>query len=234
MAYTYKSDVLPNFQKYHKQLSRSVKDVLGKMAVGYASKAMQYTPPGMRSKAKGIKGTKIDKDLYQRQFVYLPKAVKDPKNKVQKKDAEMLRQGFLFRLISLKKLKETAGTSYRSGSTTIYGYYFKKLSTLKRYQKIRFRGLYKISFGSNLESIMQKIPSAIKGLMNRAKDLWNMKFLNIFDYVDADQTLKIKNAVKDNIQKQGFWSIANGQGEKEAEKILKKQMKKIAEKQVKV
>lgn len=234
MSFQFNSNLQEEAKKLEKEYSDNISAVLGKMAVAYASKAMQYVPPGMTNKKQKLSGKKINPKLYQRKYVFLPQSVKDRKNKLAKKDAEFLHKKFFYRLISAVKLKANNSIEYRNKSNVQYGYYFKTIRALKKWIKIKNRGLLKAMFGANLPSIREMIPNAIKSIMNKSKNLWNLARLNEIRFTNNNQSLTIKNKYKDTLTNQSFFSIAVRQGEKQAQKILKKEMKKITEKNKKI
>ena len=231
-----KSNLAEQAKKLEKKYKENISDVLGKMASAYAAKALEYVPPGMTSKKQRASGKKIDKKLYKRTYTYLPNAIKNKKNPVLKSDLDYLHKKYFYRLLSNRKLKASHGVQYRSKGNTVFGYYFKTLRALKKWIKIKNRGLLKVLFGANLTSIRQVIPKVIENLMNKSKNLWDPKIvkLNELKYLDNNQTLKISNKFNDTLPDKSFYSIAVRQGQKQAKKVLKKQMKKITEKKEKI
>jgi len=146
----------------------------------------------MTSKKQRISGKRIDKKLYKRSFVFIPKAIKD-KNKILPSDLAYLHKKYFYRLHSLKKLSAKHGVETKNKGVKNYWYYFKTLRALKKFIKIKNRGLLKSMFGANLTSIKKSIPNVITNIMNKSKNLWELIKLNILEYSDNYSTLKISN-----------------------------------------
>ena len=234
MPYQFKSNLAEQAKKLEKKYKNNIANVLGKMATAYSAKALQYVPPGMTNKKARLSGKKINPKLYKRKYVYLPQSVRDSKNRIAKKDAEFLHKNFFYRLISTVRLNSNHGIEYRTNKGVIYGYYFKTLRALKKWIKIQNRGLLKAMFGANLGSIGQVVPNVIKSLMSKSKNLFNLIGLNELKYSQGKDTLKITNKFKDKLTNQSFFGIAVREGQKQAQKTLKKEMKKITEKEQKI
>jgi hypothetical protein len=73
----------------------------------------------------------------------------------------MLRKGFLFKVV-YNKAGVKKGTAFA---------YCKKLSQTKKFAKITTRGLSRVMWGKNLNSIGAKVPTVITSILKRSKDV---------------------------------------------------------------
>lgn len=206
------SEFRKNCKQYEKELHKQSEQILRKCAVSFAKKASLYCPPNMGKK-------NIEKRFYTRPILYLPDEVRKHK---RSEDIEELRKGKLFK-VTIKK----------SGKF-VKNIYSKSLRMIKKYARIRNRGLFKVMFGANLESIKELIPSSIRSLMNKSKNLLNLKNLNrITEESELNRYSKIKidNNAYDN---QSFQNIAVREGDKSALKTLKKLLKQKTKENIKL
>lgn len=206
-------------KKYNSDFVDRSKLILRKVATSYAKTASLYVPPG-DGKGKKLGAKTIPRYMYFRRIKYLPDEVRDSKNIMKDKDKEQLHKGMLYKVVSKKRNKTTV-------------WYFKSIRKAKKYMKIQNRGLFKVSFGSALEKIGEIIPSMIRSLMNKSKNLFNLKSLNKIIETKDDSGAKIivgNNAYNN----ESFASIAIRQGEYAASKTLKSELKKIAKENIEV
>ena len=204
-------------KKVEKDFQAEAVKIIRKCATSYAKKASLYVPPGDGKKKLGT--AKIDKKLYYRPILYLPEEVRDPKNKMKDKDLEALKSGMLFKVVFKKRNKTRV-------------MYFKRIRAAKKYMRIKNRGLFKVSFGSALESIGELIPSIIRSLMSKSKNLFNLTRLNkISESRQKDVKLTLSNEAYDN---EPFAKIAIREGDKAAAKTLKNELRKAAKEVTKI
>lgn len=233
MSYQYKSDLPEKTKEYQQEIRQKMPGILAKMAVTYGAKALEYAPPGMTNKKAGTSGKKIAKKFYERNWIYLPDEVKKPNNKLSKFDLQMMNKKYFYRLESARELSGASSKSrqVKRRKGTVYFYYFKTLRPLKHWIKIQNRGLLKVMFGLNLESIKQAIPGAIKSLLNKSKNLAKLVSLNRFTQTQngLESGLKIENLAFTDLCSQNLQNIVNKNAEKYAEKTAKKELKKIAD-----
>ena len=239
MQYQYKSDLPEKAKKYQQEINQKMPGILAKMAVTYGAKALQYVPPGMTNKKAGTSGKRIDKKFYERNWTYLPDEIKKPNNKLSKFDIEMMNKKYFYRLESAKELAG-ASSKYRKvklRKSTIYFYYFKTLRPLKKWIKIKNRGLLKVMFGINLErDLQQAVPNAIKSLLKKSKSLSKLVSLNRYTKTqnNVETGLKIENLVFTDLCSKSLQEIVNKNAEKPARKTAEKELKKLAKQEKKL
>ena len=207
------------YEKYLKEMDSKKEDILKKASVQFAQWASVYTPPDLKEKT-------ISKELYERKILYLPNEIKRSKNRFAKQDITALRNGYRYKIY--KKVPLTRNFTVE---------YFKKLnSTLKRALKIKNRGLLRASYGSNLESIGEKIPSNIKRLLSKSRNLKKLARFNQFSYDESDgiSKISIKNLAADAEKNQSFARLAIREGDKHAESYIKRILRKTQKESVKL
>lgn len=122
------------------------------MALGiclrFSIAAAKYTPP----KNKGRWATTIDNAMYYRPIQDLRVLAKGgyPRYHASKKDYQMLRQGFYFRVMN---------TKYRHAKKDAVYAYCKGINEAKRISKIQNRGLSKYSWGSMINNLHECLQS---------------------------------------------------------------------------
>lgn len=204
------SDFRNKSKIYKRRLHKNSVDILRECAVAFSKKASMYCPPN-----KGQR--RIEKKFYTRPIIYLRDEVKK-KNKPE--DKQQLRKGKLFK-VEIKK-----------NGRLIKSIYEKTMRAIKKYTRIRNRGLFRSMFGANLRSIGKQIPANIRALLSKSKNLLNLKDLNqIKESTKENKQAKIKidNNAYNN---QSFADIAVNHGDKAAEKKMKKLLKEQAKKEV--
>lgn len=204
------TDYRKNCKKFEQNLQKSAGEILRKCAVAFAKKASIYCPPNQGQ-------NKIEKRFYTRPILYVPDEVKKHK---REQDIEALRKGKLFKTEIIKKGK------------WVKNHYSKTIRGIKKYTKIRNRGLFRAMFGANLEFIRQTIPSNIRGLLNKSKNLLNLKKLNsITESKEENQYSKIRidNNAYNN---ESYQNKAVREGDYNAQKVMKRLLKQKAKENV--
>lgn len=207
------------YEKYLKVIEEQKKDILAKAAGNYAQWASLYVPP------KPLGQKTIKEELYQRKLLYLPKEVKRERNKDQAKDIEMLKNGYRFKIY--KKIPM---------SRKFKPMYFKKLTgQVKKWLKIENRGLLRVSFGAGITVLGEKIPTNIRRLLTKAKNLKKLVQFNKYEFHEQDlkTSLKVINDSYDAKQG-GFANIAVKEGDKHAEQYITRRAKQIQKQVIKI
>lgn len=185
------------------------KNILIASSTQFAAGAATYTPPSMK---KAV----IEKKYWTRPVQYIPSLAKN--NRATQEDIQMLRKGFLFKVV-YNKAGVKKGTAFA---------YCKKLSQTKKFAKITTRGLSRVMWGKNLNSIGAKVPTVITSILKRSKDVAKVNLNTVNLKSNKDQHIvQIENAVA-SIER--YAKIALNQGYLRAEKAINKQLKKVAEK----
>lgn len=185
------------------------KNILIASSTQFAAGAATYTPPSMK---KAV----IEKKYWTRPVQYIPSLAKN--NRATQEDIQMLRKGFLFKVV-YNKAGVKKGTAFA---------YCKKLSQTKKFAKITTRGLSRVMWGKNLNSIGAKVPTVITSILKRSKDVAKVNLNKVELKSNKDQHIvQIENAVA-SIER--YAKIALNQGYLRAEKAINKQLKKVAEK----
>lgn len=189
------------------------KNILIASSTQFAAGAATYTPPSMK---KAV----IEKKYWTRPVQYIPSLAKN--NRATQEDIQMLRKGFLFKVV-YNKAGVKKGTAFA---------YCKKLSQTKKFAKITTRGLSRVMWGKNLNSIGAKVPTVITSILKRSKDVAKVNLNTVELKSNKDQHIvQIENAVA-SIER--YAKIALNQGYLRAEKAINKQLKKVAEKDKKL
>ena len=232
--YEIKSDLRQNAEKYKKQVNAKLPGILAKMAVSYGAKALQYVPPGMTSKKAGTSGKRINPKFYERPWIYLPD-LRGTK-KLSKFDYEMMGKKLYYRLSSNRPLPGASShfRQVKTGKKALYYYYFKTARPLKKYIKIKNRGLLKVMFGLNLQSIGEAVPRVIQSLLKKSKNLLNLVNLNRFTKKQNgdEASLKIENLAFTALAGNNLQEIVNRNAEKYAKQTAKKQFKKLQQEKI--
>lgn len=185
------------------------KNILIASSTQFAAGAATYTPPSMK---KAV----IEKKYWTRPVQYIPSLARN--NRATQEDIQMLRKGFLFKVV-YNKAGVKKGTAFA---------YCKKLSQTKKFAKITTRGLSRVMWGKNLNSIGAKVPTVITSILKRSKDVAKVNLNKVELKSNKDQHIvQIENAVA-SIER--YAKIALNQGYLRAEKAINKQLKKVAEK----
>lgn len=119
------------------------------MCLRFATAAAKYTPPKNRGKWTGS----IQDSLYFRPIQDLRLLVKGqyPRCHASRKDYQMLRQGYLYRVMN---------TKYRHKRQDAVVAYAKGINEAKRLSRIQNRGISKFSWGSMINNIKEDIAQA--------------------------------------------------------------------------
>lgn len=115
------------------------------MCLRFSVRAAKYTPPKNRGKWTGT----IQDSLYFRPIQDLRLLAKGyyPRNHASKKDYQMLREGYLFRIMN---------TKYRHRRTDAVFAYAKGINEAKRLSRIQNRGLSKYSWGELFDGMTKE------------------------------------------------------------------------------
>lgn len=196
-----------NMRQYEKEVQAGLSGVMKKAASSYAVKASQYVPP----RANGKWSKNIPAAMYKRKIYPLSALVKkDAKNR--KEYAEKLRQGFRF--VVPGKLH---GKPHKWFATT--------LRNAKKHIRIYNRGLFKVMFGVNLQSIGEAVPPIFQRLLSKSPNLSGHINLNELQLKTGDEiSVKISNKAFGN---QSFARQAVYQGDKAAKKTIKKEFEQL-------
>lgn len=204
------SDFRNKSKIYKRRLHKNSVDILRECAVAFSKKASLYCPPNMGQK-------RIEKKHYTRPIFYLIDQVKKH-NRTE--DKQQLKKGMMFK-VEIKK-----------NGRFIKAIFAKTIRAIKKYTRIRNRGLFRSMFGANLGSIGKQIPSNIKSLLSKSKNLLNLANLNQIKQTAKNNEyakIKIDNNAYNN---ESFADIAVKHGDKQAEKKMKKLLKEQAKKEV--
>lgn len=191
-------------------IKKQTKSILISASTQFSAGAATYTPPSMK---KAV----IEKKYWKRPVAFIPLLIKD--GKATAKDIEMLRQGYLYKVVYTK-----AGT--KKGTAFAY---CKKLSQTKKFAKITTRGLSRVMWGKDLHRIGAKVPTVITSIMKRSKDVAKVNLNKVTLKTDKEDiyVVDIENNVK-NIQR--YAKISLNEGYRRAQKAINKELKKIAQK----
>lgn len=186
------------------------KNILLASSTQFSAGAATYTPPSMK---KAV----IEKKYWTRPVGFIPTLIKQ--GQATKKDIDMLHQGYFYKVI-YNKAGIPKGTAFA---------YCKKLSQTKKFAKITTRGLSRVMWGKNLNSIGAKVPTVITSILKRSKDLVdvNLNDVKLLKTKEDVYQVHIQNKVA-SIQRYAI--IALNQGYRRAEKAMTKQLKKLAQK----
>nr|DAQ92393.1 MAG TPA: hypothetical protein [Bacteriophage sp.] len=200
------------YAKYMKEIDADKISILHGAAKQFAQYASLYAPPNMGKKV-------IDVKFYKRKLFYLPSEIKNNDNRSKQKDLDMLKQGFLFKVLKKIPLSNRFETLY----------FKKKTGKVKKLLKIANRGLLRASFGTNIETIGESIPTNIRRLLTKSKNIRNLKNFNkfLFNEKNHSSSLTIENDVADAQTSTGFAKIAVAQGDKQAAKYIKRKINEI-------
>lgn len=188
----------------------STKDILINSSTQFSAGAATYTPPSMK---KAV----IEKKYWTRPVAYIPTLAS--RNRATPEDIEMLRKGFLFKVV-YNKSGVKKGTAFA---------YCKKLSQTKKFAKITTRGLSRVMWGKDLNQIGAKVPTVITSILKRSKDVAKYD-LNEVKLVAQQKDIYVVNIVNNVANIQRYAKIALNQGYLRAQKAINKELKKIAEK----
>ena len=172
---------------------------------------VRYTPPN-------IGKTTIEKKYWTRPVVYIPSLIKS--GSATKEDIEMLRKGFLYKVIHTKAGVKK-GTAFA---------YCKKLSQTKKFAKIATRGMSRVMWGKNLGKIGAKVPANISALLKKSPKLQQIN-LNDVKLDDRLQIVTVEVTNKDMNVSQSARQIAINQSIKKFKNDINKQVKKTIQQQ---
>ena len=202
-----------NAKKLIEKIPVEISDILVKTAPIFVSTAARWTPPSMGKST-------IEKKFYERPYLILARLVKGgyAKMKPTKEDVEQYKRKMVYKVLDTRKGKPK-GTAYA---------YCKTKGELKRLLKIETRGLARVMWGTDLESIGAQIPSSILRLIKKAQKLKHLNFNEINISSEEDETtLNVINSAK-NID--SIASMAKAQGFKKIMNAIMKELKKLVDK----
>lgn len=200
------------YNKYMKEVDADKEKILYGAAKQFSQYASLYAPPNLGKKT-------LDEKYYKRKLFYLPTEIKNNENRSKQKDLEMLKQGFLFKILKKIPLSKKFDVLY----------FKKKTGKVKKLLKIANRGLLRASFGSNIEVLGESIPTNIRRLLTKSKNIKNLKNFNkfLFQNKDHSSSLTIENDVIDAQPSANFAEISVRQGDKQAAKYIKRKVNEI-------
>lgn len=211
------SEFEKNVNQFMIEAQSRTKEILVNVAPDFSSNAAKYTPPNM---GKGS----IEKKYYTRPILLLTKLIAGGYDGLtaNAEDREQLKKKMKFKVLYTKSgIKK--GTAFA---------YTKTMAQAKKAAKIINRGLSRVMWGKDLQSIGSNVPASLQRLIRKCPGLSNLNFNKVSIRSENDETsVVVENDVK-NVER--YAKIAEKYGYKKVSSSIMREMKKIAEKKVNV
>lgn len=192
-------------QRVKKAVQNSAPEALKKGFVTYAEVASRQMPPPK----EGKKSRSIPAKLYKRNILPISRAIKtDKKNKKQL--TAKIRQGYRFVVYGYIKRGKRP---FRWYATTLRG--------AKKFQRIKYRGLYKWLWGAGLQTLGEK-STMFDNLLKKSPDMAKKRNLAAILMKSTIDETKIEA----NYIAEGIDYFAN-KGKKDAKSAMLRKMKKL-------
>lgn len=193
------------------------KDILVAVAPDFSNYAAKYTPPSIGKNS-------IDKKFYTRPILVLSKllAGEYQDQTPTEEDRKQIKNKMKFKVLYTKNgIKK--GTAFA---------YTKSISQAKKAAKIANRGISRVMWGKNLESISATVPSSLQRLIRKSPSISKYNFNKVSLKAENDETsVLVVNNIK-NVER--YAKMAERQGYKKVSSSIMRELKRIAEKKVEV
>ena len=206
-----------NVNRFIDETLEQTEDIVKDMAPIFSTTAAKYTPPN-------IGKATIDKKYYTRPIFNLIDLAKGKyeNQRCTAQDYKQLRAGMKFKVLNTKK-------GVKKGVAFAY---CKKISQAKKLAKIKNRGLSRVMWGKDMQSIDRPVPASIQRLQHKSPEMTNKQLNIISQQKNKDEvSVEITNKVS---QIQAYAKLAQRQGEKKVMKQINSRLKQIADKKVQV
>ena len=214
VKFTYNMDDFnKNVNNYIKNAQQRSKQIVIKVTPEFVKGAVKYTPPDMGHNT-------IDKKRYNRPILNLIKLVRGEYDGYSptKEDAHELRYNKMRYKVLYTKAGIKQGTAFA---------YTKTISAAKKAARIANRGISRIMWGKNIESIGMPIPPSVQRLIAKSPNTQkhNLNRFNLTQFGD-ETSMEIVNDVA---QIERYAQIAERQGYKKVKSAINRELRKMAD-----